>query len=481
MYPKEKLNVGIEKSVVLDAEATTLAEMIRNQVITSTDATRIYIDHIEKMNPAINFLVEDRFSTAMIEAENADRKIAIDQAVGKLFGVPMSMKESFHVEGMRTTGGLVHRKESIQTMDAEVVRKLKQEGAILLGKTNTPELCFCQETDNKLYGRTNNPRDLTRTVGGSSGGEAALIAIGGAAAGIGSDIGGSIRFPSHFNGVIGFKSGKGQISSFGSFPVEEDELQSRMLGIGPITKTVRDAKLIYNIIAKKTVEEQPLDKFTINILPVTDYPLSQETISLLKSTESVFEKRFSIERKVPPYFKESASVWQEIMSINGAATARKEAFSRQSINPLNSYLTERLSGKAENHRYLSWALIGATLFKPKQQRVKEIRNFIATGDAVLEEYLNERILLFPVYHSTAPKHGVVYKEIFSVRKTFRKYMPYIAYANVWGLPSLTIPVGEDRDGMPIGLQLMSKNGNEGALFELGLQIEKEYSAYKRVI
>lgn len=480
MYLEEKLNLKIEESVVLDADATALGEMIRNQVITSTDVTRIYIEQIRKKNPTVNFLVEDRFSLALEEARKADHQLAGKKVEGELFGVPMSMKESFHVEGMRTTGGLVHRKDSIQAVDAEVVRKLKQEGAILLGKTNTPELCFCQETDNKLFGRTNNPRDLTRTVGGSSGGEAALIAIGGAAAGIGSDIGGSIRFPSHFNGVIGFKSGSGQVSSFGSYPAEEDELQSRMLGIGPITKSVRDAKLIYNIIAKKSIVEQPLDGFKINILPVTEYPVSQETVALLKSTEHLLGKEFSIEGDIPPYFKESASLWQEIMSINGASVVRKEAFGESPINAMGSYLTERLSGRAKNHRYLSWALIGASLFKPNEKRVGEIRDLIKNGDFMLEDYLTERILLFPVYHSAAPKHGVVYNEIFSIRKTFKKYMPSIAYANVWGLPSLTIPVGEDQDGMPIGLQLMSKNGNEAALFQLGQQIEKEFSAYKRV-
>ena len=472
-------NVAVEKATILDADATTLGEMIRRQEITSTEATKMYIEHIKKMNPKINFLIEDRFSTALAEAENADRQILNNQASGELFGVPMSMKESFHIEGMKTTGGVVHRKNAIQTADAEVVRKLKEAGAILLGKTNTPELCFCQETDNKLYGRTNNPRDLERTVGGSSGGEAAMIAIGGAAAGLGSDIGGSIRFPSHFNGVVGFKSGRGQVSAIGSYPSEEDELQSRMLGIGPITKSVQDAKLIYNIIAKKQAEEQSLNKFTINILPATDYPLSSETASLLKSTEHLLSDRFSIERNMPPFFKESASLWQEIMSINGAEMMQKEAFSGKSISPMRSYITDIISGKAENHRYLSWALIGASLFKPNQNRIDEIRNFIAKGDAVLEDYLNERILLFPVYHSTAPKHGVVYKEIFSIRKTFKKYMPYVAYANVWGLPSLTIPVGEDENGMPIGLQLMSKNGNEEALFQLGLEIEKECAMYKR--
>jgi fatty acid amide hydrolase 2 len=130
---------------------------------------------------------------------------------------------------------------------------------------------------------------------------------------------------------------------------------------------------------------------------------------------------------------------------------------------------------------MSWALIGASIFKPSKKRVKEIEKFVAQGDEILNDYLQERMLIFPVYHSAAPKHGIVYKEIFSIRKTYEKYMPYIAYANVWGLPSLTIPIGTDEAGMPIAVQLIGKNGNEDALFKLGELIEKEFKSYNRVI
>ena len=124
-------------------------------------------------------------------------------------------------------------------------------------------------------------------------------------------------------------------------------------------------------------------------------------------------------------------------------------------------------------------IIGASLFKPSSKRKKEIESIVSNGDKTLDDYLNERILIFPVYHSAAPKHGVVYKEIFSIRKTFQSYLPYVAYANVWGLPSLTIPVGTDNSGMPIGVQLMCKNGDEDALFQLGELLEKEFRGYVR--
>lgn len=251
MFANATDRLKVTTEFVLDADATTIQQMIQKGELTSTEVVTIYSEHIERVNPVVNSIVEKRFTKALREAEGVNRRIVNEKSVGKLLGVPISMKDSFDVKGMATTGGLSHRKNKMEGNDAEVVRKLKQEGAIILGKTNTPELCLCQETDNKLYGRTNNPRDLTRTAGGSSGGEAATIALGAAAAGLGSDIGGSIRLPSHFNGVVGFKPGKFQVSSAGSFPQEENPLQSRMLGIGPITKSVRDAALIYSIIAKE--------------------------------------------------------------------------------------------------------------------------------------------------------------------------------------------------------------------------------------
>src|SRR5699024_10412991 len=144
-------------------------------------------------------MVETRINTAVKEAKEKDYRRGESVASGKLYGVPISVKESYAVKDMKTTSGILSRKDVISSEDAEIIKKLKDEGAIILGKTNTPEMCFCQETENKLYGRTNNPWDLNRTAGGSSGGEGSLLASGGSAVGIGADIGGSIRFPSHFN------------------------------------------------------------------------------------------------------------------------------------------------------------------------------------------------------------------------------------------------------------------------------------------
>src|SRR5690606_12989646 len=102
------------------------------------------------------------------------------------------------------------------------------------------------------------------------------------------------------------------------------------------------------------------------------------------------------------------------------------------------------------------------------------------GENFLEQYLDKRLIIMPVYHTAAPAHGIVYKEVFSIKKTFLKYMPFVAYANTWGLPALTVPLGKDNDGMPIGLQIVSKNGNEDAIFSLGSLLERQFGGYTRI-
>lgn len=464
---------------VLDLDAHAVSEALRAGNLTSSKAAQTYIDQIKTTNPSLGFLVEDRFDAALRESEESDRKIREGEGKGKLFGVPISMKEAYEVAGMKTTGGLLHLKDRVSETDAEVVSKLRAEGAVILGKTNTPTLCFCQESENKLYGRTNNPWDPKRTAGGSSSGEGTIVAVGGAAAGIGSDIGGSIRFPSHFNGVVGFKAGNGQVDQRGHFPFVEHPVQGRMIGLGPMTKSVRDARLIYNIIAKMSAPEKEAADFAITFLPETKYPLSQETAALMQQVKKSLTGEWDTGEEVPPRFDSAALMWQEIMSIDGGEEMAKVAFGERAVQPFREYLKEVTTGKAALHRHLTWALIGAKLFKPSPKRVREIEDILNQGDEELDGYLEKRILIFPVYHRTAPIHGDLYREIFSIRKTFLRYMPYVAYANVWGLPSLTIPVGTDGAGMPISLQLMSRNGNEEALFQLGEVLEKRFSGYVR--
>jgi len=467
-------------SSILDMDALTIAEKIKKQELTSLQVVEKYIEHINNVNPTLNFLVEDRFQEARREAKLADEMIQHGEAKGKLFGVPISIKEAFDVKGMKTTGGLIHNKNHIAKKDAEVVSALKKEGAIILGKTNTPVLCFCQETDNRLYGRTNNPWDISRTAGGSSGGEGSLLAVGGAAVGLGSDIGGSIRFPSHFNGVIGFKSGNKQVSQAGSFPFVHQPFQERMLGIGGMGKSVADVELINQIIAIQKPEKKDISSFRV-VFPdqALHYPVSHSTKKALKNVRGFLKKEMEVTDEEPPYFKDSALLWQLIMSIDGAKEISNLAFNGRKHLLLLEYMKDRFFKSSDIHWYFSWAAFGAKLFKPNKKQVKRIDETIQTGEPLVQDFLSNQLLLLPVYHTAAPLHGQVYKQLFSIKKTFLTYIPFVAYANTWGLPALTIPISEDEHGLPIAIQIISSVGNEDAIFHLGKILERSFRGYRR--
>lgn len=361
---------------IVDFDASTIAEYIQNKTFSIAHIVDVFIAHAKKENAYINAIVEDRFEEAREEAQEKDLFLATSDDVGPLFGVPITVKESFDVEGMKTTGGLVHRKDHVAAEDATVIRMLKDAGAIILCKTNTPTLCFCQETDNKLYGRTNNPWDLSRTAGGSSGGEGALLSVGGAAAGIGSDIGGSIRFPSHFNGVVGFKPGRNQVPSTGHFPEETIPLQRRMASYGPMGKSVRDMELIYSIIASDSQANEIPVIIHIDCPPTpAPYPLSDDTKKMLEDVATYVAQIGHVRRQLPPFIRDAAVIWQEIMSIDQARPVKQLAFPGKHPRYIRSYLKEKISKKEPVHTFLSWALIGATLFAPTAQRIDELTSY----------------------------------------------------------------------------------------------------------
>lgn len=467
---------------LLNMDATAIAQKIRKKELTIEQITKTYIEHIQHANPALNAVVEERFDAALAEAREKDKHFPSDIDNYPLYGVPITVKESFDVSDMKTTGGLIHLKDHIATTDAPIVKKLKDAGAIILGKTNTATLCYAQESDNKLYGRTNNPWDLKRTAGGSTGGEGSILAVGGAAAGIGSDIGGSIRLPSHFNGVFGFKSAKYSISNEGHFPGATVPLQQRMESYGPMGKSTRDMQLMYEIIIGEKLTDEDLNDLTINVLPTNiPYPLNDTTKHLLNQVADFLEESFTVQRSMPPYFEESSELWQEIMSLDGSESIERIAFNDEPSTGrlVWTYLREKTRKKTDWHRYLLWALLGSKLFKPSKEKSKSIKQTIVDGDKQLQTDLNDQLLIFPIYHTPTQPHGDVFAEIFSIRKTFKQYMPYLAYASVWGLPALTVPLTFDSENLPIALQIMGLPGQESHIFTLGKVLEKQFTSYVR--
>ncbi|MDG2384681.1 MAG: amidase family protein [Pirellulaceae bacterium] len=232
--------------LVTDLSASEIAGRIGRQELRAIDVLEAFICRIEKVNSDLNAVVVDRFEEARQEAISADAAIAAGQSTGVLHGVPVTIKEMFDVVGLPTTAGLTTLRHHRATKDAVVVSRLRQAGAIVMAKTNVPQLGMTAESDNPVYGCTNNPWDVTRGPGGSSGGEAAIIAAGGSPLGLGSDGAGSIRFPAHVCGICGFKPTGGQLSMQGhrlSANWPSDWVQP-----GPLSHSVDDLILAMEVL-----------------------------------------------------------------------------------------------------------------------------------------------------------------------------------------------------------------------------------------
>ena len=224
--------------------AVSMAEQIRKKKISPVELVNAHLAQIERLNSKLNAFVQVDAERARQSAKDAESSVMNHEPLRPLHGVPISIKSSMSVAGLRCEAGTRLRAGFLARRDAPLVTRLKAAGAILLGTTNAPELLMAWETDNLLYGRTNSPWGLERTPGGSSGGEAAAIAAGMSAGGVGSDGGGSIRVPAHFSGICGLKPTPGRIPSTGHFPVSAGPFAS--IGVvGPMARTVADLKIIF--------------------------------------------------------------------------------------------------------------------------------------------------------------------------------------------------------------------------------------------
>src|SRR5712691_49452 len=226
--------------------ATELAALIRSRAVSPVEVVEAHLRRIERINPSLNAIVT--VSADALEQARVAEAALMSGEIGPLLGLPLTVKDTIDTKGLRTTSGSRLRANHFPDRDATVVARLKAAGAIILGKTNTAEMAIPYETNNPVFGRTNNPHDLNRTAGGSSGGEAAAIAAGLSPAGIGSDLSGSIRVPAHFCGIAGLKPTIGLAPMDGHTP-SATGLLSVGACIGPMARTVADLSLLFRVIA----------------------------------------------------------------------------------------------------------------------------------------------------------------------------------------------------------------------------------------
>src|SRR6201998_3679277 len=225
-------------------DATTLAELIRTREVSPVEVVQAHLDRIEAVNPKINAIVTVA-DGALKAAKVAEAAVLAGHELGPLHGVPITTKDSIDTAGVLTQRGSPIFKGRIPQTDAPTVPRLKRAGAILLAKTNLPEFSYSTETDNLLTGRTNNPWDLDRTSGGSSGGESAAIAAGLSPLGLGSDLAISVRGPAAHTGIVGLKATHGRVPMTGIWPREP----RRLWHVGPMARSVRDIALAYSLLS----------------------------------------------------------------------------------------------------------------------------------------------------------------------------------------------------------------------------------------
>src|SRR6202142_274624 len=221
-----------------------MAEQVRAGEISPVELVEAHLARIERLNPKLNAFVNVDAERARARAKAAEAAASAPggkNALGSLHGVPISIKSSIDVAGLPCECGSALRKGNVPEADSPLVARLRGAGAIILGNTNVPEFLMAYETDNLIYGRANNPWDLERTPGGSSGGESAAIAAGCSAGGVGSDGGGSIRIPAHFTGICGLKPTPGRIPSTGHFPGSAGPF-AQLGVVGPMARYISDVR-----------------------------------------------------------------------------------------------------------------------------------------------------------------------------------------------------------------------------------------------
>jgi len=259
---------------ILFSSTTEVAENIKSGKLTSYEAVTAFFEQIDKYNYMYNALVAINRTEALKRAKEADIALSKGEIWGKLHGVPITIKDNYLTKGLKTTAGYDPLKNSIPDSDAEIVKLLKAEGAIIIGKTNLSVLAMDMQADNPIFGKTNNPWDTTKTCGGSSGGCATALATGMTPLSIGNDLAGSIRLPASYCGVYGFKPTFGVVSLNGiqTDPKENVNGLKSLAVAGPLARNIDDLELALSILAQTTSEDRrliPLIK-NIDIIDIKD-------------------------------------------------------------------------------------------------------------------------------------------------------------------------------------------------------------------
>ncbi|MBU2515450.1 amidase [bacterium] len=449
-----------------------IAKAIQNKSVQSSEMLELYKERIERLNPDINAIVTTDFDAALEEAHKADKELAKGNLRGQLHGVPISIKDNLEVSGMTCTAGSTDFKGYIPRKNADIVASLVKAGAIVFAKTNLPRFAEDFQTYNELFGQTNNPWDLTKTPGGSSGGSAAAVAAGMTTFDMGNDIGGSIRHPSNFCGVFGHKPSYGIVPDRGMVPPPPgiftgDYILNVDIAVnGPITRAPEDLDLLMDLI----VQPEACDRkgWSIKLPPARKTKLSDFKIGLWiddpacpvdtrilerirRVVDALSNAGVKVEEKHPQVdFKKAfdlfASLLNAVMGMSAPPKVFQKWIAKESEmgNDAEEYQTRQIKGAIQRHR--DWLMVDA-----ERQLVRQ----------KWAEYFEEfDIMLCPVTPVTAftHDHGPWFERTIEVNGKTYPYANLMGWAGLTTavyLPSTIAPIGISSQGLPIGLQIVA--------------------------
>jgi aspartyl-tRNA(Asn)/glutamyl-tRNA(Gln) amidotransferase subunit A len=449
-------------------DATELARLIRTKELSPVEVVQAHLDRIEAVNSKVNALVTVTGERALKAAKLAEHAVLNGDALGPLHGVPFTVKDALNTAGVLTQRGSKLFAGNIPTKDASSVARLKAAGGILLAKTNLPEFSAWTETDNLVTGRSNNPWNLERTPGGSSGGESAAIAAGMSPIGIGSDVAISVRGPAAFTGIAALKATHGRIPYTGHYP----NVTQRWWHVGPMARTVRDVALGYSLLKGP----DGVDGYAVHQLEADSSNVSAagRPIRVGWVSEAAF-----------------GPVDPEITAAVAAAAAHladlgcdvEEVTLPFLGNPLGDLMTVVYGEIVPSIKKLAAG---------RESELHEIgKGIIAYPDPSFSDYLAAEanaealrsafavffdkydVLLTPVNPMTATPHGAQELVVNGKKVSWLHVMSATSPFNVTGLPALSVPYAFSSESLPIGIQLVSKWLNEATILRLGALLERK--------
>jgi fatty acid amide hydrolase 2 len=476
--------VAVEQRGVLADSAVGLARRIRSGELSSRAVVEEHLELVRRVNPRVNAIVCERFDQALAEADAADARVAAaspDEELPPLLGVPCTIKESIAVAGMPNCAGLVARREHRSETTAPTAQRLIDAGAIPIGVTNTSELTMWIESENRLYGRTHNAYDQTRIAGGSSGGEGAAVGSGFAPIGLGSDIGGSIRFPAFYNGVFGHKGSAALVPNTGQYPSTGGDA-ALLLSIGPLTRRAEDLMPVLRLIAGP----DGVDPQT-RAVELGD-PASVE----LRGLSVVLAERTSYV-PVRPEIRRARDRAAEALEAAGAKVRTVEM--RSLRRALEIYLTALQHGadvavgdiirdagvmlptfrsglrRGGEHTVALRLLLFSERFARRVPQ-RRVRRLVAAGRALaeqLEATIGDGVLLHPPAPRVAPRHGRTVGRPWTVTN--------MAIFNLAGLPATEVPLGLNPQGLPLGVQVVAGRDRDHVSIAVAQELERAFGGW----